>query len=99
MKWIAYIITRVRLGRSTLALLASGGGRYAVGMRVRLDYATAGPITSLNGVDPAALQGLGTDPVQICRCVAGLVIQPDDALHWVCPRSDSQPTPSARRTN
>jgi hypothetical protein len=44
-----------------------------------IDYAIPGPLTTLAGVDPAALDGVGADPVEICRPVAGLVIQPEDA--------------------
>jgi len=44
-----------------------------------IDYAVPGPLTTLAAVDPAALDGVGTDPVEICRPVAGLVIQPEDA--------------------
>lgn len=44
-----------------------------------LDYAVPGTLTTLAAVDPVALEGIDTDPVEICRPVASLVIQPDDA--------------------
>jgi hypothetical protein len=64
-----------------------------------IDYAVPGPMTTLAAVDPAALDGAGTDPVEICRPVAGLVIQPEDRRLWTWPRRDSRPTRSARRTS
>lgn len=48
-------------------------------MPASIDYTVPGPLTSLTGVDSTALQQVGTDPVDICRPVAALVIQPDDA--------------------
>ncbi len=51
-------------------------------MPADLDYATAGPLTDLGGLSPAALAGLAqvaTDPVGICAQVHSLVIQPHDA--------------------
>jgi hypothetical protein len=48
-------------------------------MPLSIDYAVPGPLTTLAAVDPAALDGVGADPVEICRPVAGLVIQPEDA--------------------
>ena len=48
-------------------------------MPPNIDYAMPGPLTTLASVDPDALDGVGTDPVAICRPVAGLVIQPEDA--------------------
>jgi Transglutaminase-like superfamily len=44
-----------------------------------VDYRVPGQLTALTGVDPAALAGLGPDPVEICRPVPALVIQPDQA--------------------
>ena len=44
-----------------------------------IDYATPGPLTSLDGVDPAALAPVPGDPVAICRPVHAQVIQPYDA--------------------
>jgi hypothetical protein len=41
-----------------------------------IDYVTPGPLTDLDGVDPAALPA---DPVELCRSVRDLVIQPSDA--------------------
>jgi Transglutaminase-like superfamily len=48
-------------------------------MSPRIDYSVPGPLTTLDAVDSAALDGLGADAVDICRPVAGLIIQPDDA--------------------
>jgi hypothetical protein len=44
-----------------------------------IDYRTPGLFTDLRTVDPAALRGLATDPVDLCRPVSRLVIQPHDA--------------------
>ena len=44
-----------------------------------IDYATAGPLTTLDGVDPRALASLPDDPVGICWPVHSLVVQPDQA--------------------
>ena len=44
-----------------------------------IDYAAPGPLTDLSGVDQAAVSGIGSDPVDICRAAQSLVIQPDDA--------------------
>jgi hypothetical protein len=44
-----------------------------------LDYAVPGTLTTLAAVDPVALEGIGTDPVEACRLVTSLVIQPDHA--------------------
>jgi hypothetical protein len=43
------------------------------------EYATAGPFTDLGGVDPLLLARATADPIEICRPVTGLVIQPGDA--------------------
>jgi Transglutaminase-like superfamily len=42
-------------------------------------YATAGPMTSLREVSPAALAGIGADPLGVCDPVSSLVIHPDEA--------------------
>ncbi|MEJ2857545.1 MULTISPECIES: transglutaminase-like domain-containing protein [unclassified Saccharothrix] len=44
-----------------------------------IDYASPGPLTSLDGVDPRALESVAADPVDICLPVHDLVIQPTDA--------------------
>jgi Transglutaminase-like superfamily len=44
-----------------------------------IDYAAPGPLTTLNEIDPRLLEGLGSEPVEICWPVHRLVIQPDDA--------------------
>ncbi|MEY9889819.1 hypothetical protein ABIA31_003476 [Catenulispora sp. MAP5-51] len=44
-----------------------------------IDYRSPGPFTDVRAVDPAALRGLATDPVDLCRPVSRLVIQPHDA--------------------
>jgi transglutaminase superfamily protein len=44
-----------------------------------IDYASPGPLTSLDGVDPRALEPVAADPVSICLPVHELVIQPTDA--------------------
>ncbi len=48
-------------------------------MPAAIDYTTPGPLTDLGGVSPQVLAGLGGGPAGICRPVASLVIQPDDA--------------------
>ncbi len=54
-------------------------GNRITGVPPSVDYAVPGTLTTLAAVDPVALAGVGVDPVEICRPVAGLVIQPDDA--------------------
>jgi hypothetical protein len=44
-----------------------------------IDYAASGPLTGLDGVDPSALADIASEPVEICRPVHSLVIQPADA--------------------
>ncbi|MFI9503276.1 transglutaminase domain-containing protein [Nocardia sp. NPDC052566] len=44
-----------------------------------LDYATAGPLTDLCGIDADVLRSVPVEPVDICRLARGLVIQPQDA--------------------
>ncbi len=44
-----------------------------------IDYALPGPLTSLTGVSPAALDRVSGGPAAICRPVHALVIQPDEA--------------------
>jgi hypothetical protein len=44
-----------------------------------IDYRSPGPFTDLRGVDPGALRGVATDPVDLCRPVSQLVIQPHEA--------------------
>jgi Transglutaminase-like superfamily len=44
-----------------------------------IDYASPGPFTSFDGVDPLALESVATDPVDICLPAHQLVIQPADA--------------------
>ena len=44
-----------------------------------IDYEAPGPLTHLDSVHPSILEGIATDPVEICRLVHTLVIQPADA--------------------
>jgi hypothetical protein len=44
-----------------------------------IDYAAAGPLTTIGTVHRPALDDLPADPVEICRLVHGLVVQPTDA--------------------
>ncbi|MFL6136207.1 MAG: hypothetical protein ACJ74O_00190 [Frankiaceae bacterium] len=44
-----------------------------------IDYASPGVLTRLGSLPDGALDGLGSDPVQVCRLVNGLVPQPSDA--------------------
>lgn len=44
-----------------------------------LDYREPGPLTRLGPVGAGLAAGIGADPVQICRAVQGLVIQPREA--------------------
>jgi len=44
-----------------------------------IDYRSPGIFTDLRAVDPDALRGLATDPVDLCRPVSRLVIQLHDA--------------------
>ncbi|MGW7531251.1 transglutaminase-like domain-containing protein [Amycolatopsis sp. NPDC054798] len=44
-----------------------------------LDYTSPGPFTSLDGVDPLALESTADDPRGICLPVGELVVQPADA--------------------
>jgi hypothetical protein len=48
-------------------------------MGTLIDYRSPGPFTDLRAVDPAALRGLASDPIGLCRPVSRLVIQPGDA--------------------
>lgn len=44
-----------------------------------IDYRSPGLFTDVRGVDPAALRGVATDPVDLIRPVSRLVIQPHEA--------------------
>jgi hypothetical protein len=44
-----------------------------------ISYALPGPLTALDGVSMAALEPVGSEPVEICLPVHGLVLQPSDA--------------------
>jgi hypothetical protein len=44
-----------------------------------IDYAAPGPLTTLDGISPHAIQAVGGDPVEICFPVHSLVIQPAEA--------------------
>jgi hypothetical protein len=44
-----------------------------------IDYATAGPLTALDDIDPRLLEGLGREPREICWPAHHLVIEPDAA--------------------
>ena len=44
-----------------------------------IDYRSPGLFTDVRTVDPAALRGVATDPVDMCRPISRLVIQPGDA--------------------
>jgi transglutaminase-like putative cysteine protease len=46
---------------------------------VAINYVQPGQLTDLGRVRPSALEPVPTDPVDICRLVHGLVIQPSDA--------------------
>ncbi|MFD6158716.1 transglutaminase domain-containing protein [Nocardia sp. NPDC060256] len=48
-------------------------------MATAIEYDSPGLPTSLHGVDPAALEQIPTDIVDICQLAPGLVIQPRDA--------------------
>ncbi|WP_107660330.1 transglutaminase-like domain-containing protein [Nocardia suismassiliense] len=48
-------------------------------MNPMLDYATAGPLTNLSGIDPAVLRSVPTEVVEICQLTSSLVVQPHDA--------------------
>ncbi|MFI7002726.1 transglutaminase domain-containing protein [Nocardia sp. NPDC050175] len=48
-------------------------------MATAIEYNSPGLLTSLHGVDPAALEQIPTDIIDICRLAPGLVIQPRDA--------------------
>jgi hypothetical protein len=48
-------------------------------MKANPGYATAGPITSLRDVSPAALAGIAADPLGICDPVHSLIIHPHEA--------------------
>ncbi|GAA3154400.1 hypothetical protein GCM10020255_034740 [Rhodococcus baikonurensis] len=48
-------------------------------MTAVLDYTSAGPFTRVDGVDLLAIEPLSADPVDICRVVPYLVVQPADA--------------------
>jgi Transglutaminase-like superfamily len=53
---------------ANIALMAAG-----------LDYATAGPLTSLRDVSPAVLAGMAADALGVCEPVHNLVVHPDEA--------------------
>lgn len=63
------------------------------------EYATAGPVTDLTSVDPVLLARVAADPVECCRPVASLVIQPGDAaaLGVPGPRLDERNLRPARQ--
>jgi Transglutaminase-like superfamily len=44
-----------------------------------IDYSAPGIFTGLDAIDPSLLDGVPTDPVDICRLAGGLVIEPRDA--------------------
>lgn len=46
---------------------------------ISIDYATPGPLTTLNQLDLGLLDGLSSEPVEICWPVHSLVVQPDVA--------------------
>ncbi|MGW4848327.1 transglutaminase domain-containing protein [Nocardia brasiliensis] len=48
-------------------------------MHQTLDYATAGPLTHLAGIDPAMLRSVPIEVIEICRLTSALVVQPHDA--------------------
>jgi hypothetical protein len=53
--------------------------RYDPGMTGTIDYAVAGPLTTIETVPSPALDDLPMGPVEICRLARHLVIQPTDA--------------------
>ncbi|MEU1841726.1 hypothetical protein [Micromonospora chersina] len=44
-----------------------------------IDYAMAGPLTRIDAIHKPMLEDLPSDPIEICRVVHDLVIQPSDA--------------------
>jgi hypothetical protein len=67
-----------------------------------LDYATAGPITTLADASPVALAGIASDPVGICAHVHSLIIQPHDAMELGLPPeriAEKDIRPAARLTD
>lgn len=64
-----------------------------------MDYRSPGPLTGLEGIDPASLGNLGDDPVEICAPVHTLVIQPGNAESLGRPadrRATNQVRPAAK---
>ena len=64
-----------------------------------IDYAAAGPLTRLGGIDPRVLEGLPEDPPGICWPVHGLILQPDEAQRLDLPPvrfEDNQVRPAHR---
>jgi hypothetical protein len=53
---------------------------YDPGMTGTIDYAAPGPLTTIGPHHGPALTGLPSDPVEICRAVHDLVLQPVDAI-------------------
>jgi hypothetical protein len=63
-----------------------------------IDYTTPGPLTNLQGIDPAVLEPIARDPVEICLPVHALVIQPGEAEPLGLPRerlAENQLRPAA----
>jgi hypothetical protein len=52
-----------------------------------IDYATPGPLTHLNRVSPYLLEHISGEPVEMCRPVHNLFIQPDEATNLGMPRA------------
>ncbi|RLP88832.1 MULTISPECIES: transglutaminase-like domain-containing protein [unclassified Micromonospora] len=68
-------------------------------MATAINYVTGGQLTTLARVRPSALAHLPSDPVDICRLVPNLVIQPSAAKDLCLPAerfSENQLRPAAR---
>jgi hypothetical protein len=67
-----------------------------------IDYASPGPLTSLGGVSPSALEPIPGEPADICHLVHNLVIQPHDAQPLGLPDTrfaENQTRPAASLVN
>lgn len=64
-----------------------------------MDYATPGPLTRLDGIDPAVLVPVAGHPIEICSPVHALVIQPNEVQAIGIPSgrfAENQMRPAAR---
>lgn len=60
-------------------MACASSDRYGDIMTPEINYAEAGPLTGLAGLEPEVLEGIGDDPVQACHTARLLVIQPGEA--------------------